>query len=179
MTRNLLLLTSFLVAACVRPHSDHIWAPPPGDVVWDDVPLAVWADPDVDERSLATAMGVWNDVCLLFVKVDHPSLADVRIQHGHEAAEQFGTRFQATFGTTWRSSLGYIRVVVNAVGPAEEYVVIVQGLGRSLGLASDESSLSVMARRVRWGSSTPVLRLSAEDRRALTERYCSRVENDL
>ena len=175
-----LLIILSLILACV--HSpDRIWAPPSRAMDWDSVPLSVYADPSIGNQAVKLALRQWNDVCRLFVRTTDLSSANVRIVRSHEASGQQipssdmwdESSYQATFGTAWYSTLGYVRIDVHAVGSAEEYVAIVQGLGRALGLDSDESSRSVMARRVKWKEPLPFLEVALEDREALRERYCT------
>ena len=165
------ILVVFLVA-CSWP-TGAVWAPAPLDVRWDETPISVYAEPEVSDWALSQAMGQWNEVCFLFVRVSEPRFADVKITRGTADLTMTEQGIEVgTYGEAWKSALGNIRIVVYSITPGGEYVAILQGLGKALGLAPDDYSRSAMARRVQWREPLPHLEVAPEDRRALRQRYC-------
>lgn len=153
--------------------SEPVWTEGDTAVQWDSVPVPVYADPDVRGDALDEALALWNQDCMLLISVARIEDSRIFITRGVSKTDPQTEKPLA--GGTWKRSNGDLMVeLIEAGGPAHEYLVLAHELGRALGLATDSDPRSIMQNRVqRLKDQFPLPGVTSKDRKALSARYCN------
>ena len=142
--------------------AEPVWA----TITWTHAPITLYADPDVEGKSLDQAVTMWNDAagCPLLIRSTSPS-ADVVVSRGAVDPVLAGR-------TDRNPATGQVFCQLLQPGNlTSEYLILAHELGRALGLATDPSKRSIMASGVQTQDIGSLPQVSRKDAAALKERY--------